>query len=361
MEDINLISLCSIPDIGPVTVRRLISEFGSPEAAFRAGIGELTRVEGIGRKRAESIKSFSGFKPLEEKLKKLKDRGIKVLAFGSDGYPEMLKNLDADAPLVLYMKGEIIKEDRHAIAIVGSRKPTPYGLSVTEKMASDLASMGFTIVSGLARGIDSGGHKGALVCGGRSIAVMGSGIDVPYPPENRGLIERISQSGCVLSEFPPGTPPNRENFPRRNRIISGLSLGVLVVEAAAQSGALITAQYALDQGKEVFSIPGNINSTVSSGTNELIKQGAKPVVRADDIVEELAPALRGFIKSKEKVKITVSDEEKVLCDIMTAEPKHVDVISREGKMPAQQALSVLLGLELKGIVRQTGGKRFYLA
>jgi DNA processing protein len=359
-NDIHLIALCSIPDIGPVTVRRLVSVFGSAEAVFKSGVKELTGVEGVGKKRAEAIKNFSGFSGIERNLKKLKNQGVKVIALDSDRYPEMLRNIQ-DPPLVIYMKGDMTPEDKYAIAIVGSRKPTPYGISVTETMASELASMGFTIVSGLARGIDTAAHKGGVRCGGRSIAVLGSGIDVPYPPENKGLMERISKAGCVLSEFAPGTPPNKENFPRRNRIISGLSLGVLVVEAAAESGALITARYALEQGREVFSIPGNINSKVSSGTNELIKQGAKPVVKAEDIVEELAPLLRGFIKSKEKVKISVSDEEKALCKIMTGEPKHIDDISRESGMPVSKALAVLLGLELKGIVKQLEGKRFYLA
>ena len=359
-EDINLIALCSIPAIGPVAIKRLVSAFGSPEAVFRASSRELCRVEGISRKRAEGIRGFSNWEKLGNDLERVRKNGANTVMLGSKGYPEMLGNHD-DAPPVLYMKGEIIEEDKFAIAIVGSRKPTPYGLSVAERMAAELASTGFTVVSGLARGIDTAAHKGALRAGGRSIAVLGSGIDVPYPPENKGLLEKISGSGCVMSEFPPGTPPNRENFPRRNRIISGLSLGVLVAEAAAKSGALITARHALDQGKEVFSIPGNINSDVSSGTNDLIKQGAKAVVRVDDIIEELAPVLKGFIKSRKETGVAVFGEEKALCDIMTAEPRHVDDISREGGMSVHMTLSILLSLELKGVVRQAEGKRFHLA
>lgn len=358
--DLHLIALSSIPDLGPVTIKKLIARFGSPEAVFRAGRDELTSVEKVGRKRAEAIRNFSGFNAIEESVKKLEKQGILPVTLNSDIYPEMLREIP-DAPLVLYIKGEPQKDDRYALAVVGSRKPTPYGVSVAMTMASELSAMGFTVVSGLARGIDTGAHIGAVRAGGRSIAVLGSGIDVPYPPENKGLIERIAQSGYVVSEFPPGTGPNRENFPRRNRIISGLSMGVLVVEAAEGSGALITADHALDQGKEVFSIPGNINSPVSKGTNELIRKGAKIVVTAEDIIEELAPVLKGFIKSREKVRIEISDEEKALCGALSGEPVHVDDISREAKMPVSKTLAVLLGLELKGVVRQTEGKRFYLA
>lgn len=354
-----LIALSSIPDIGPVTIKKLISIFKNPKAVFDARIDELLSVEGIGLNRAKSIRNYSGWKCLEEDLRGLKEKGIRVITFEDEEYPELLKEL-GDAPLVIYVKGDIKKEDRYAIAIVGSRKPTAYGVSVTERMAGELASMGFTIISGLARGIDTAAHMGAVRCGGRSIAVLGSGIDVPYLPENKGLLERIAKSGYVLSEFPPRTMPNRENFPRRNRIISGLSMGVLVVEATFDSGSLITANYAIEQGKEVFSIPGNINSVNSSGTNELIKKGARLVQRSEDIIEELAPVLKGLIKSREKAKVEVSDEERRLCDVMTGEPKHVDIISRESGLPASKALGILLGLELKGIVRQTEGKRFYL-
>jgi DNA processing protein len=357
-SDMQLIALCSIPALGPVTVRRLLSAFGTPEAVFRAGPRELASVDGIDSKRAEAIRGFSG-ESLERDIERLGNEGIRVVTVHSEQYPEALKEVPT-APLILYMKGEFIKDDRFAIAVVGTRTPSPYGVSVTERMASELASMGFTVVSGLARGIDTAAHRGGLRAGGRGIAVLGSGIDVPYPPENRGLMERLAGSGCVLSEFPPGTKPYKGNFPMRNRIISGLSLGVLIVEAAKDSGALITARHALEQGKEVFSIPGNINSTVSSGTNELIRQGARIVVRAADIVEELAPVLKGFIKSMEKKKVEISSEEKVICDIMTGEPKHVDLLSRESGMPASKTLAVLLGLELKGVVRQTEGKMFNL-
>ena len=354
------IALSDVPDIGPVTARKLLAIYKKPEAVFKAPYKELANIRGIGPAKAKNIKGYSEWGKIDAQLKKLDANGIKIVSFSNKDYPEMLKNIE-DAPIVLYIKGIIQKEDRYAVAIVGSRKYSSYGKLAAEKLSSELSSMGFTIVSGMARGIDTLAHTAAINSGGRSIAVLGSGIDVPYPPENRGLMEKLAASGCVISEFPPGTPPERENFPKRNRIISGLSLGVLVVEATADSGSLITASCALEQGKEVFAVPGNINSVNSKGTNELIKKGAKLVQSAEDVIEELAPILKGYIRTREKANIELSVEEKRLCDIMTAEPKHVDMLSRESKMPAQKVLGILLSLELNGIAKQAEGKKFFLA
>ncbi|MDH5203020.1 MAG: DNA-processing protein DprA [Nitrospirota bacterium] len=353
------IALSMLSDVGPVVSRKLLSVFKTPERIFTAGIDDLLSVDGVGIHRANNIKGFSSWKDVEKRIHVLEKRGIKAVGFGESSYPEMLRETE-DAPVVIYMKGDIQSQDRYAIAIVGSRKPTPYGTSVTENISESLATMGFTIVSGMARGIDAISHKGALRVGGRTIAVLGSGLDRPYPPENKGLMDKIVSSGCVISEFPPGTPPDKENFPRRNRLISGLSLGVLVIEATSDSGSLITAGYALEQNREVFAVPGNITSPTSEGTNELIKRGAMLTRKADDVVEELAPVVKGFIKSKEKAKMEVTDEEMNLCNMLTGEPKHVDAISRESRLPSSKVLGILLGLELKGIVRQTTGKRFYL-
>ncbi|HBR22585.1 MAG TPA: DNA-protecting protein DprA [Nitrospiraceae bacterium] len=354
------IALSDVPDIGPVTARKLFAIYKKPEAVFKAPYKELANIHGIGTAKAKNIKEYSEWEKIDTQLKKLDATGIKIITFSNKDYPETLKNIE-DAPIVLYIKGIIQKEDRYAVAVVGSRKYSSYGKLAAEKLSSELSSMGFTIVSGMARGIDTLAHVAAINSGGRSIAVLGSGIDVPYPPENRGLMEKLSDSGCVISEFPPGTPPERENFPKRNRIISGLSLGVLVVEATADSGSLITATYAVEQGKEVFAVPGGINSANSKGTNDLIKKGAKLVQSAEDIIEELAPVLKGYIRTREKANIELPVEEKRLCDIMTAEPKHVDMLSRESKMPAQKVLGILLSLELKGIVKQAEGKKFFLA
>lgn len=358
-KDAGFIALNYIPELGPASIRRLLSVFGSPEQIFKADLSALAGVEGISRKKAEAVKGFNGFDRVEKDIERLKAEGVDILIHGRPGYPEALMNLP-DAPPVLYSKGKLTAEDKFAVAVVGSRRPTHYGLNTAETISAELAAIGITVISGLARGVDTAAHKGALKAGGRSVAVLGSGIDMPYPPENKGLMDKIALSGAAVSEFAPGTPPYGQNFPRRNRIISGLSLGVLVAEATAKSGALITVKYALEQGREVFAIPGNINSSVSLGANELIKDGAKMVLRAEDVVLELAPLLKGFIKSKEKVKITVTDEEKRLCDHMTPEPVHVDDITRESGMPAHMALSVLLSLELKGVVKQTEGKRFHL-
>lgn len=354
------IALSRLTDIGPLSARKLLSAFGTPERIFDAHIEDLLGIEGIGINRAKSIKQFSSWKDVEKEARLIEQKEITPVSFESPSYPEMLRETDG-APLVLYMKGSLIQRDRYAVAVVGSRNLTHYGASVAEGIAGDLAHMGFTIVSGMARGVDSLAHKAALRSGGRTIAVLGSGVDVPYPPENRSLMEKIIGSGSVLSEFPAGTPPDRENFPRRNRIISGLSLGVLVVEATSDSGALITARYATDQGREVFALPGNITSANSSGTNELIRKGATLVRHADDILEELAPVLKGFIRSDSKVTIEITEDERSLCTLLSGEPKQIDDISRESGLTVSKVLGVLLDLEMKGAVKQITGKRFYLA
>jgi len=354
------IALSMVPDVGPVRAKKLLAVFRKPEKIFDAHMNELKDLEGIGIHIAKSIREFSSWDRVEKQMEVIEQKKIQAVSMNDPSYPEMLREI-ADAPVVLYMKGDILPQDRYSIAIVGSRTMTVYGASVTERFSGDLATMGFTVVSGMARGIDSLAHKAAIKSGGKTIAVLGCGVDVPYPPENKTLMEKIASSGCVMSEFPPGTPPDKENFPRRNRLISGLSLGVLVIEAAAESGALITARYANDQGRTVFAVPGNITSRKSDGTNRLIREGAVPVRSAEEIVEELAPVLKGFIRSKEKLKIEVNGDEKILCNLLSGEPKQVDVISRESGWPASKVLGTLLGLELKGAVKQITGKRFYLA
>lgn len=354
------LALSMIPDIGPVTVRKLIFKFRKPQEVFSADIDELKVVDGVGEKRARNIKSYSGWQEVEKMLKRLENEKVRIIPFTDNEYPFLLREIE-DAPIVLYVKGEIKDDDRFSIAVVGSRKATSYGRLVAEKIATELAGSGFTIVSGMARGVDTIAHSASLKTGGRTVAVMGSGIDFIYPPENKGLFKRITESGYVVTEFPLGTPPNKENFPRRNRLISGLSLGVVVIEATEDSGALITARTALEQGREVFAVPGNINSPNSKGTNELIKNGAKLIQRSEDIIEELAPQLRGFIRSKKKEEYShLSDEEREVCNKLSSEPRHIDEIIRECRLPMQRMLSILLELELKGIVGQTEGKRFYL-
>jgi DNA processing protein len=354
------IALSQLADVGPVRARKLLSLFGSPERIFSDGPASLFASHGIDKRIAKSIKEFSAWDRIEQQIALMDRQGIRVISYTDQSYPEMLRAVE-DAPVVLYQMGHVDTQDKFAIAIVGSRKPTDYGAAIAEKFSEDLASMGFTIVSGMARGIDSISHLGALKTGGRTIAVLGSGLDTPYPPENKTLMEKIARKGCAFSEFPPGTRPDRENFPRRNRLISGLSLGVLVIEATSDSGSLITTEFALEQGREVFAVPGNITSLNSYGTNTLIRRGAVLTRKAEDIVEELAPVLKGFIKLRDKAKIEITEEEKKLCDLLSGEPKQIDSISRESGWPTSKVLGILLGLELKGAVKQITGKRFYLA
>jgi len=354
------LALSFLSDIGPVLSRRLLSVFGSPENIFRASIGELKNVEDIGENRAKGIISFKQWDIVEKEIKNAEKDDIKILTLEDKSYPQGLRRLP-DTPLVIYVKGEVKGDDKYAIAVVGSRTPTVYGVQVAEKVSHKLASYGLTVVSGMARGIDSVSHRGALRAGGRTIAVLGSGIDVPYPSENKGLMNAISSRGAVISEFPMATRPNKENFPKRNRLISALSLGVVVVEATQDSGSLITVSYALEQGKEVFAVPGNVTSETSKGTNSLIKKGAKLIEDADEIIDELRHQLKGILredKLREKSIPAMNDNEKRLYNALGREPKHIDVITRELNISTQEALSILLSLELKGVVRQVSGKNF---
>lgn len=359
------LALSFIEDIGPVTTKRLLSAFHSPERILKASIKELKDIDNIGDIKIKRIRGFDSWDIVEKEIKAIKRHGVRIIKYTDKQYPESLRNIE-DAPVILYTKGDFIEEDKFAIAMVGSRQMTEYGKNIAYRLAHELSSMGLTIISGMARGIDTVSHMGALNAGGRSIAVLGTGIDRLYPPENKGLFKKITNSGCIVSEFHIGTPPNKENFPRRNRLISGLSIGVLVVEASIGSGSLITANYALEQGKEVFAIPGSIFSRYSEGTNALIKRGARLVQKTEDILEELAPQLKGLLKSapqnlsKDMDRLEITDEEKAICNTLGKEPKHIDTIARETKMTQSRLLSLLLNLEIKGIVKQTDGKRFYI-
>ncbi len=364
------LALSYIKDVGPVISKRLLSAFRTPQRILEAGFNELKDTEEIGKLRAKRICEFDSWDLVDEEIKKIEKHNIRIIKYPDKEYPDMLRQID-DSPILLYVKGSFKEHDRYAIAMVGSRKMSEYGKSIAKKISGELSSFGLTIVSGMASGIDTISHKGALKAGGRSIAVLGCGLDRPYPPENMDLFERLSQSHCVVSEFPIGTPPNKENFPKRNRLISGLSLGVIVVEAAINSGSLITANYALEQGRDVFAVPGSVFSKSSEGSNALIKKGAKLVQKSEDILEELSPVLKGMIGSQREntlnstsdklAGLEINDEEKAICNILGHEPKHIDLISRESAISAARLSSILLGLEIKGVVRQTDGKRFYLS
>ncbi|MES0335178.1 MAG: DNA-processing protein DprA [Candidatus Magnetobacterium sp. LHC-1] len=357
------LALSMVPEVGNTVARNLLGRFETPETVFKADIRALMEVDGVGKNRAENIAGFfsndARWEIIDKVMDKIEKSGATVIKLGDEDYPLPLREI-YDAPIILYVKGRLIQEDRYCIAVVGSRLSTPYGVSVTEKLSEELASKGFTIVSGLARGIDTAAHKAALRANGRTIAVLGCGIDRVYPPENRWIMQRISDKAAVVSEFIPGTMPNKENFPMRNRLISGLSLGVLVVEAGQTSGALITAKIALEQGKEVFAIPGNIFSVSTVGTHRLIQNGAKLVHCADDIISELAPVLKGYIRQSARKEVRLDEQEKKLCQALSCDPMHIDDIIRTAGIAANSVLTILLGLEIKGLVKQLEGKRFHL-
>lgn len=279
-----LVGLNLVPEIGGVRLRRLLQAFGSVQEILGASTEHLQAVSGIGPVIAGHI---TGLRPqmIDEELQRCSRGGLTLLHCFQDSYPAVLKTI-YDPPLVLYVRGSLREEDCRSLALVGSRRASVYGLACSRQFGFELAAAGFCVVSGMARGIDTAAHRGALDAGGRTLAVIGSGFGHLYPPENRELAQEISKTGAVISEFPFDTPVRKENFPRRNRLISGLSLGVLVVEAARNSGALITVDYALEQGRDVFAIPGAINSRTAAGVNELIRQGACLVCSSQDIIAE---------------------------------------------------------------------------
>jgi DNA processing protein len=366
-----LVSLNLIGDIGSVRLAKLLDYFGRPQDILHASLEKLRAVSGIGEDVAHKISSFSEAK-LKRELASAQKLGLEILTYEDDGYPENLKNIPG-LPIVLYVKGRFTPEDKYSIGIVGSRRGSFYGLSAAEKFAIDLSSFGFTIVSGMARGIDTAGHKGALKFGGRTIAVMGSGFNHIYPAENKELSEEIARNGAVISEFPLDALPLKQNFPRRNRIISGLSLGILVVEAARNSGALITADFALEQGREVFALPGKVDSPTSFGTNDLIKQGAKLASCIEDITQELGLPLiqqsagnrelseqgadldlQGFLRPQKNL----AGEEAALYNIISAQPKCLDDIVDQSRMDITKIADLLLRLQMRRLIKELPGKHF---
>ncbi len=353
------LGLSLVPGIGDVLYKRLIDHFKSPEMVFSSSVEELKKVEGIGERLARDILMTDWKGKVNTEISQIEKEKVNVITLSDNLYPTNLRRI-YDPPPFLYMKGEIRKEDNRAVAIVGSRKATTYGRLMAERLSKDLSSHGITVVSGMARGIDTFSHEGALLTGGRTIAVLGCGIDIVYPSENRNLRNRIIESGAVVTEFPFSTQPEAVNFPLRNRIISGLSLGVVIIEATSDSGSLITASAALEQGRDVFAVPGNITSKLSQGTNKLIKRGAKLVESVDDILEEILPQM-GMKKEKRDIpKPELTPEEEVIYSLLSYEPKHIDSISRESRLTSNKVLSILLVMEMKGAIRQLPGKCFVI-
>jgi DNA processing protein len=368
-------ALKSIEGIGNASFQPLLDRFGSPSAVFSAAINDLSAIPGINKKIATGIVSFKSWDIILRQLDILDKLGVDIITYLDDCYPPNLLNI-YDRPAFLYVSGHLEKDDI-PVAIVGSRNASTYGKYTTERISRELALKGITIVSGMARGIDSCAHRGALTAQGRTVAVLGSGLDVIYPPENKKLFAAISQNGAVISEFPMGTQPMPYHFPVRNRIISGMSYGVLVVEAGEKSGSLITARLAMEQGREVFAIPGTIDSASSRGTNSLIKQGAKLIDNIDDILEEILPQLerrsaQPASRKQEFVPTSVSQPDaarntdglapidQAILNILSQGKMHADDIITVIDRVSADVLSALMTLELKGIVVQQPGKIFSL-
>ena len=347
-----------IPGIGRVKFTQLENYFGSLEAAWQAAPADLKH-SGLDSSSIHAITSWRPKISLEAEIEKLDRYGVKAVTCHDPDYPSRLSEI-YDFPPILYVRGSLLPEDEWCLAVVGTRRATVYGRQVTEEIVADLAQSKITIVSGLAKGIDSVAHNSALEAGGRSIAVFACGLDIVYPSENANLARSIIQQGALISEYPLGTRPRAENFPRRNRIMSGLSLGVLIIEAGETSGAMITARLALEQNREVFAIPGSILSPASKGTNHLIQEGAKLVRDYTDILEELnLMAVAHQIEMKEV--LPSSDTESLLLKQLRAEPTHIDEVCRSSGLPISTVSSTLAMMELKGLVKQVGTMNYVLA
>jgi DNA processing protein len=357
-----LVALNLVSDIGAVKLEKLLQFFSKPENIFKASLVQLQAC-GLNEKVSRKIIGLKK-NTLNSEFIQAKKLGLRILTLGEEGYPESLNNIPSP-PLVLYIKGKLEEKDKKSIAIVGSRRASLYGILSAEKFAQGLAEAGFSIISGMARGIDTAAHKGALKAKARTIAVMGSGFNQLYPQENQVLSEEIAENGAVISEFGLDTLPLPHNFPRRNRVVSGLSMGVLVVEAAKRSGALITADFALEQGREVFALPGKVDSDNSFGTNNLIKQGAKLVSSVEDILEEFlfkfdSPEPQEEIsKSLYNLEVRLDDrEEKGVFSFLSELPVSLDELVERAGLDIARISDILLRLQLKRIVKQLPGKFF---
>lgn len=358
------LALNKITNLGPVTIRKLWEHFGSIEKVWGADEDVILSIEGLNRLAVKSFIQNRSQVKLEDELEKISKERVSVLTLEDKDYPELLKNI-YDPPPVLYIKGKGFKKEEKMIGIVGTRRASRYGKEVAKKLAFELSQLGMTIVSGMAIGIDTCAHQGSIEAKGKTIAVLGCGVDVVYPPQNRGLAKEIESCGALLSEFSLGTETEKGSFPRRNRIISGLSLGVIVVEGHYDSGAMITAKLALEQGREVFAVPGQIELEQSKGPHWLIKQGAKLVESVEDVLEELnikdpRPTTHDLRPEQKRDYSNLSAEEQKIVSVLSLEPKHIDRIAADSKLPISQVSSLLMMLEVKKIICQLPGKNFTL-
>jgi DNA processing protein len=355
------VALSLVPRIGATRAGRLLAYFGSMADAWRAGPGEL-RNAGLDQGTVTSIVEARSTISPEAEMARLEKAGVRAYCWPDDEYPKHLHEIE-DKPPVLYTRGDVIPDDEWAVAIVGTRRATPYGRQAAEHFAAELAGHGITVVSGLARGIDAVAHRAAIAAGGRTIGVLACGLDLVYPPEHAKLALEIAQHGAVVSDYPLGTQPRSEFFPRRNRILSGLSLGVLVIEGDEHSGALITARVAIDQNREVFAVPGSIYSPTARGTNKLIQEGeAKLITRTEDILEELNLTMTTSSQQLALREVTPDDPtEARLLKLISTQPSHIDEVQRASGLPIGTVSSTLALLELKGMVRQVAPMSFVRA
>ena len=366
LKFIYLRNLLSIDGIGPIRIIKLLHKFHTIEEIYSSNSSQLQQVEGINLNLAQKIiDSKSNLETIsrtvEDEIERLKKMNARIITFWDSDYPESLRNIYFP-PLILYILGSLEERDLQNLAIVGTRKPTDYGKTYAAKFSKELAQQNITIVSGMARGIDSIAHRSAIKAGGRTIAVIGSGLDVIYPSENRTLFKEIVENGAIISEFELGTKPDAQNFPKRNRIISGISLGCLVVESRKNGGAMQTANYAMDQNREVFAIPGNLSAQESEGTNTLIKRNeAKLVTDPNEILIDLNLKIEPNIGkniTKPKIDLTLFEEKILNC--LGQNPKHIDFIANESSLSTAECLVNLLSLEFKGVIQQLPGKMFKL-
>ncbi|MGZ4971303.1 MAG: DNA-processing protein DprA [Limisphaerales bacterium] len=355
------IALNMIEGIGPVRVRQLLEHFGDSPTILSASKSQLEQVYGIGPEMADAVANWNKTVDLAGELKRIEQFGCKIVIQSDENYPELLKQI-YDPPIVLYVKGNLLAKDKNSIAMVGSRMTTHYGIEIARKLSYQLAYIGVTVVSGGARGIDTAAHQGALNAKGRTIAVLGTGINLVFPSENAELFERIAATGAVVSQFPFNRPGDKQTFPIRNRIVAGMTLGTVVVEANLTSGALITAGMAVENGRQVFAVPGRIDSPRSKGCHDLIKKGAKLCESAEDILTEFEYLFPSSNRPKqgqdELPAFALSETEQKVYDLIDKESKSIDDVIRQSGLAASTVSVTLLGLEMKRIIRQLPGKMF---
>ncbi len=358
-----LIALNMIEGLGPVRLRKLLEFYPDPTGILQANSAELARIPGITTELARALSSWQDHVDLQGELRRIRDFNIEVLVAGDPHYPAALREI-YDPPIVLYCRGRILPKDNNSIALVGSRQTTHYGKETARRLAYQLAYVGVTVVSGGARGVDTAAHQGALQAKGRTLAVLGHGIDRVFPPENLSLFERITSSGAVITQFPFGRRADRQTFPIRNRIVAGMSLGTVVIEAGYSSGALITANMAVDAGRQVFAVPGRIDSPQSKGCHDLIKKGAKLCESAEDILSEFEylfpPSNRPPSASERGIlpSLSLSEHEEKVLAVIHDQEMPLDPIIHQTGLPASTVSVTLLSLEMKRLVRQLPGKLF---